>query len=491
MDDAVDKADRVTLSVRNTPGAIVTDFANEIANNFAKLSTMYAADGQCDAAGSVDCDDYSAINGNPGGGNTGNYTNTGLASDVGLSQAAPLTKNEAYNHVIVHDDCVPGPRDAKKPQGLVATIFYRGIDNRAKPHDATTSPATSRTILDAMQDNMACYTSQNELERLDDAHGHYVSDTCLAGFLHLMSHFPALALTDLGTGALPGPSLSSHRCLDSRHRPRVVEVLLRPTPIRGDGMLQQLRRHEHIKVFEYQWNVDICFQADTLERRHPRLVVFDMDGTLIRQEVIDLLAESMDRPEIATAIAGITARAMRGELDFEAAFRERLRLLAGVPLQNLMDLTSRIGLAPSVKPMLRAFRKLGIKTAVVSGGFQPLTQWLANQLSLDHAHANVVEIDTETNCLTGEIHEEIVSPQRKASLLQTIAANEGIGLEQTVAVGDGANDLVMMEVAGLGVAWNAKPIVQAKADARLNVWNMTDLLYLFGYDKSEIDHLGR
>jgi phosphoserine phosphatase len=142
-----------------------------------------------------------------------------------------------------------------------------------------------------------------------------------------------------------------------------------------------------------------------------------------------------------------------------------------------------------VRPLLRALKRLGVKTAVLSGGFLPLTSWLAGELGIDYAHANGVVVDEATGRLTGEVKGRIVGKERKRELLIEIAAKEGIPLEQVVAVGDGANDLLMMEAAGLGVAWNAKPRVQMEASARINGDSLLDLLHLFGFTDEEVQRL--
>ncbi len=215
-----------------------------------------------------------------------------------------------------------------------------------------------------------------------------------------------------------------------------------------------------------------------------------MDSTLITQEVIDLLAATIkDPPDLAARVADITHRAMMGELEFDSAFRERVKLLTGLSGDIFHELRPVLDVTNGVRPLLRALKRLGVKTAVLSGGFLPLTSWLAGELGIDYAHANEVVIDSETGRLTGEVKGRIVGKERKRELLIEIAEKEGIPLEQVVAVGDGANDLLMMAAAGLGVAWNAKPRVQMEASARINGDSMLNLLHLFGFTDQEIQHL--
>ncbi|CAK7208028.1 Phosphoserine phosphatase [Sporothrix eucalyptigena] len=277
---------------------------------------------------------------------------------------------------------------------------------------------------------------------------------------------------------------ASHRYLDNPIHPRVVELVLGPVP---SLPLEDLRRHEQLYRFEREWGVEVALQLDTVWRRHPRLVVFDMDSTLITQEVIDMLAEAVT-PDVAAKVAEITHRAMQGELQFDDAFRERVRLLTGLPGALFTDLREQLDVTNGVPALIRGLHRLGVKTAVLSGGFQPLTGWLASQLGINHAHANNVVIGTD-GCLTGEVTGAIVGRERKCELLKQIAADEGIELCQVVAVGDGANDLSMLDAAGLGVAWHAKPVVQMQADVRLNRPSMLDLLYLFGLTSAEVGDL--
>ncbi|KAF4595390.1 Phosphoserine phosphatase [Ophiocordyceps camponoti-floridani] len=379
----------------------------------------------------------------------------------------PVIVESGLSHALSHASCAPAP--GRRSDRLVATIFYK----RSVVQDV--APAHS------LDDFPLEPPAASEAEQLDHLYGSYVSPLCVASFLHLMSTFPQ------PRDDADEPH-SSHRCLDSQHQPRVVELTLGPAPSPRYLNLDELRRHESIYRFEREWNVYIALQRDLVWRRHPRLVVFDMDSTLITQEVIELLADTVKNPpDIADRVASITERAMRGELEFDASFRERLALLKGLDASLFDDLRPVLQLSPGAADLVRALKRLGVKTAILSGGFQPLTEWLAGQLGIDHAHANRIVVDDGK--ITGRVQGTIVGKERKRDLLVEIAAKEKIDLAQVVAVGDGANDLLMLEAAGLGVAWNAKPRVQLEADARLNGESLLDLLFLFGFTAEEIQML--
>jgi phosphoserine phosphatase len=400
-------------------------------------------------------------------------------------------------HDLSHQNCAPPP-GVKPEERLIATLFYKASSPRVSNNVPSPRKIPSPTNLlgggsgeeSEIPANMAPVTNLEtfpleppaaEPEPLDHLYGSYVSPMCIAAFLDLMSQFP------LPRGA--DEMFSAHRCLDSVEHPLVVELTLSPAPAPGYLPLADLRKHENIYRFEREWNVDVVLQPDTLWRRYPRLVAFDMDSTLIKQEVIDLLGAAVPgKPEIGARIADITARAMAGELGFEEAFRERLGLLKGLGSEVFEGLKKQLEVTRGVPALLRALKRLGVKTAVLSGGFFPLTFWLAVEQGVDYAHANKVLFD-DAGKLTGEIDGPIVGRERKRDLLLEIAAGEKIPLEQAVVVGDGANDLLMMEAAGLGVAWNAKPMVQMEANARLNGDSLLDLLYLFGFTKVEIEQL--
>ncbi|KJZ72556.1 hypothetical protein HIM_08080 [Hirsutella minnesotensis 3608] len=397
----------------------------------------------------------------------------------------PTVVDSGVSHSFSHPNCAPAL--GRKSDRLVATLIYKAP---AKASQSSPSPALADSH-ESLPANMAPTADiesfpleppTQESEQLDHLYGSYISPLCITSFLHLMSTFPQSSDAD--------QPHSSHRCLDNQEHPRVVELTLTPVPSPKYLSLSDLRKHEMIYRFEREWNVDVVLQPDLVWRRHPRLVVFDMDSTLITQEVIELLAETVkDPPNLSARVAEITERAMHGELEFEASFRERLALLKGVEASLFEDLQPVLNATPGAADLIKALKRLGVKTAVLSGGFQPLTDWFARRLGIDYAYAN--EVVVQDGKLTGEAKGTIVGKERKRDLLVEIAAKENIHLSQVVAVGDGANDLLMMEKAGLGVAWNAKPRVQMEADARLNGDSLLDLLFLFGFTSEEVSMLAQ
>ena len=221
--------------------------------------------------------------------------------------------------------------------------------------------------------------------------------------------------------------------------------------------------------------IDIAVQVNGLERRAKRLVVMDVDSTLIRDEVIELLAEEAS---CGAAVQEITARAMAGQLDFEASLRERVRLLKGLDLAAIERARTRIRLTPGARTFVRTLHRLGFAVAIISGGFTQFTDALKAELELDHAYANTLEV--VDGVLTGEVKGPIIDRARKAVLLAEIAGAEGVPLSQTVAIGDGANDLDMLAAAGLGIAFNAKPMVRQRADTTVSVPYLDAILFMLG-----------
>lgn len=232
-----------------------------------------------------------------------------------------------------------------------------------------------------------------------------------------------------------------------------------------------------------QLNVDIAIERAGLSRRSKRLVCFDCDSTLITGEVIEMLAAHAGREE---EVAAVTERAMRGELDFEASLRERVKALAGLDAAVIDKVAADIELTPGARTTIRTLNKLGYRTAVVSGGFNQVLEGLAEELELDYMRANTLEI--VDGKLTGRVIGDIVDRAAKARLLREFAEESGIRMDQTVAVGDGANDIDMISAAGLGIAFNAKPALKEVADTSVNHPFLDEVLYILGIPRHEIDH---
>lgn len=229
-------------------------------------------------------------------------------------------------------------------------------------------------------------------------------------------------------------------------------------------------------------HIDVAIQRESLGRRAKRLVVLDVDSTLIQDEVIELIAAHAGCRE---EVAAVTARAMAGEIDFATALRERVQRLAGTPVEALDEVADAVRYTPGARTFVRTLKRLGYAVALVSGGFTAVTDRIAEDLGIDHAVANVLEI--ADGKLTGGLVGDIVDRPGKAAALRRIAATEGIPVEQTVAVGDGANDLDMLAAAGLGIAFNAKQVVREQADVAVSVPYLDAVLFLLGIRRDEVE----
>lgn len=229
---------------------------------------------------------------------------------------------------------------------------------------------------------------------------------------------------------------------------------------------------------------DVALQREGLYRRSKRLVVMDMDSTLIQIEVIDELARAHG---VVEEVAKITERAMQGEMDYNEALRQRLALLKGLDIGVLRKIASELPLTEGAETLIRVLRRLGYRTAVLSGGFSIAAEALKARLGIDYAYSNVLEISEGK--LTGRVSGPVVNAQRKAELLETIAQAEGILLDQVIAVGDGANDLLMLQRAGLGIAFRAKPKLREAADTSLSSNGLDAILYLLGISAREIQEV--
>jgi len=264
----------------------------------------------------------------------------------------------------------------------------------------------------------------------------------------------------------------------SQINPRAsIQLSVSGTPLN----LGEMRRR--FMDLSQQAGIDISFHVDNIYRKNMKLVVFDMDSTLIQTEVIDELAKLANAEE---QVKKITESAMRGEIDFKESFRKRVALLKGIKEEHLGEIAKNLPLTYGADLVAKTLKGLGYKLGILSGGFTFMGEYLKERLEFDYMYAN--ELDIKDGLVTGEVKNEIVDGKQKAILLRQLAQKENIVLEQTIAVGDGANDLPMITIAGLGVAFNAKPIVKQKASNTLSSVGLDGLLYLIGLHEREIKH---
>lgn len=256
-----------------------------------------------------------------------------------------------------------------------------------------------------------------------------------------------------------------------------VEFSLRGTPHNREDMQAELLR------LCSELEMDCSFQHDNMYRRMRRLICFDMDSTLIQAECIDELAE---RAGVGAEVRAITEAAMRGEIDFKESFTRRVALLKGLDASVMEEIAEQLPLTEGVERLMSVLKRYGYKIAVLSGGFTFFGEHLARRFGIDYVYANELEVD-ENNRLTGRFVGDIVDGKRKAELLRLIAQVEKVDLEQTIAVGDGANDLPMLSTAGLGIAFHAKPRVVANARQSINTVGLDGVLYFLGFKDSYLE----
>ena len=255
-----------------------------------------------------------------------------------------------------------------------------------------------------------------------------------------------------------------------------IEFSVRGTPKDRIAMQEQLMK------LASELEMDFSFQLDNMYRRMRRLICFDMDSTLIETEVIDELAI---RAGVGDEVKAITERAMRGEIDFTESFRERVALLKGLDESVMQDIAEHLPITEGVERLMYVLKKYGYKIAILSGGFTYFGQYLQQKYGIDYVYANELEI--VDGKLTGRYLGDVVDGKRKAELLRLIAQVEKVDIAQTIAVGDGANDLPMLGVAGLGIAFHAKPKVVANAKQSINTIGLDGVLYFLGFKDSYID----
>lgn len=252
--------------------------------------------------------------------------------------------------------------------------------------------------------------------------------------------------------------------------------------VRGTPKDKQMLQSEFMRLSQ-ELGFDISFQEDNLYRRNRRLVCFDMDSTLIETEVIDELAE---RAGVGEQVKAITESAMRGEIDFCESFRQRVALLKGLDESVMRDIAENLPIMEGASRALRILKKYGYKIAILSGGFTYFGNYLKQKFGIDYVYANELEVD-DNGKLTGNYVGDIVDGQRKAELLRLIAKFENLDLQQVIAVGDGANDLPMLNCAGLGIAFHAKPKVKANAKQSISSIGLDGVLYMLGFKDSYIE----
>ncbi len=260
-----------------------------------------------------------------------------------------------------------------------------------------------------------------------------------------------------------------------------IEFSLRGTPEDNNLMQEQLMK------MSADMEIDFSFQKDDMYRRMRRLICFDMDSTLIQTECIDELAE---RAGVGAQVREITERAMRGEIDFKESFTERVKLLKGLDAHVMQDIAEHLPITEGADRLMSVLKTCGYKIAILSGGFTYFGEYLQRRYGIDYVYANELEID-ENGKLTGNYVGEIVDGHRKAELLKLIAQVEKVNLAQTIAVGDGANDLPMISEAGLGIAFHAKPRVVANAKQSINNIGLDGILYFLGFKDSYLGEQGR
>lgn len=266
---------------------------------------------------------------------------------------------------------------------------------------------------------------------------------------------------------------------DERSPMASIEFSIRGTPHDLDKMQEQLMN------ISSELSMDIAFQRESMFRRMRRLICFDMDSTLIQTEVIDELAE---KAGVGAQVREITERAMRGEIDFRESFKERVALLKGLDVSVMQEIAENLPMTEGIDRLMKILKLMGYKIAILSGGFMYFGNYLQQKYGIDYVYANQLEVGSDGK-LTGRYTGEIVDGHRKAELLKLIAQVEKVDLMQTVAVGDGANDLYMLRTAGLGIAFHAKPKVKKDARHALSYVGLDGILYFLGYKDSIFDEI--
>ncbi|MDE5868866.1 MAG: phosphoserine phosphatase SerB [Muribaculaceae bacterium] len=287
-------------------------------------------------------------------------------------------------------------------------------------------------------------------------------------------------ITEQGLNIETITRLTGRMPLDEAQQPLTkgcIEFSVRGTP------KDRIKMQSEFMHLASELDFDISMQEDTMYRRSRRLICFDMDSTLIRTEVIDELA---DRAGVGAEVRAITESAMRGEIDFRESFTQRVKLLKGLDVSVMKDIAENLPITEGVGRLMEVLKRSGYKTAILSGGFTYFGEYLKQRFGFDYVYANELEIGPDGK-LTGNYVGDIVDGQRKKELLRLLAQVERINIAQTIAVGDGANDLPMLSEAGLGIAFHAKPKVKAEASQSISTIGIDGVLYFLGFKDSYME----